>query len=204
MGTDAKLIHGDRWQQIDGLQNETINLDLITLVKGNEDWTVKKNLTYDIHGTTEDTRWKDVKVLFKDESLFEYVLSHTDHHHEKDHFINPTHTFEIANIEGEIKTVDLALKASVIEGKVMVVDMTVAKLEGTGFTAEGKGATIAGGGFQYEHVVFDVQERELDAKLKGMETKISALDAQMGGPRTLIMPVRIGICIAVHIDSPWA
>lgn len=125
-------------------------------------------------------------------------------HHEKDHFINPTHTFEIANIKGEIKTVDLALKATVFEGKGTVVDMTAAKLEGTGFTAEGKGATIAFGGFQNEHILVDVQERELDAKLKGMETKISALDAQVGGPRTLIMPVRIGICIAVHIDSPWA
>ena len=203
-GIDAKLIHGDRWQQIDGKQTETINQDLVTHIKQNETWTVDEDLTVQINGTTEDNRIKEVNEYFHAISRFEYLHEHTDLHQEQDHTINPTHTFDILSTEIEVKNLDVALKGASVEGKGAVVDVTAGKAEAWGFGAEAWGFSVGAGQFKNEAVALDIGEKELKERLHGIDQKIAALDSQVGGPRTLIMPVRVGICIAVHIDSPWA
>lgn len=203
-GVDVKLIHGDRWQQIDGKQTEKIDKDLKTDIMENETWTVHENYTMKVEGKTTDTRVEDVKEFYFADSRFEYTLEHTDIHHDKDHQINPTHTFDILNVEGEFKTVDLAIKATSLEAKGLSLDMIVVKGEAWGAGAEAWGAQVGAGGFENSVCGMSVQEKALDARLEGMENEIKGLHSHMGGPKILIMPVRIGICIAIHVDSPFA
>jgi hypothetical protein len=203
-GTDVKLIHGDRWQQIDGLQKETINKTLTTDILETETWTVHDNLIFKVIGTTTDHRIEDVKEYYLAESRFEYFGEHTDQHHEQDHQLNPTVTFDVLHTEGEYKNIDLAIKALVFEAKGAVVDVTVGKAEAWGVGAEAWGAGVGAGGFKNEAVACDVGEKETKAELHGIRAEIAALNSQVGATRTIIMPVRIGICIAIHIDSPWA
>jgi len=202
--TDAKLIHGDRWQQIDGKQTEKIDKDLKTDVMENEEWTVHEDLDFKVNGKTTDNRIEDVKEYYHAESRFEYFGEHTDQHHEQDHQINPTHTFDILNVEGEFKTIDLAIKASSIEAKGLALDATITKGESWVGKAEAWVASVGAGVFVNEAVLVDVGEKELEERLHGIDNKIAGLNAQVGVARTIIMPVRVGICIAVHIDSPWA
>jgi hypothetical protein len=49
-----------------------------------------------------------------------------------------------------------------------------------------------------------VQEKALDERLDGMHNEIKALQSQVAAAKVIIMPGRIGICIAIHIDSPFA
>ena len=203
-GTDAKLIHGDRWQQIDGNQTEKINKDLTTDVMENETWTIHENYTMKVNGTTTDTRVEDVKETYIHESHFEYYLEHTDIHHDQDHQINPTHTFDILNIEGEFKTIDLAVKASSFEAKGLSVETTVTKAEAWAAGAEAWGFQVGAGYFENSVCATSVSEKALDERLEGMENEIKGLHSHMGGPKVLIMPVRIGICIGIHVDSPFA
>lgn len=203
-GTDVKLIHGDRWQQIDGDLTENIEKNLNTYIKENETWEVHENLTFKVDGTTKDTRVEDVKEYYLAESKFEYMLEHTDLHHEKDHLINPTHSFEILNIEGEYKNVDLAIKAASLEGKGLSVETIAAKGEAWGAGAEAWGFQVGAGVFENSVTTFHAEEDALEARLKGMENEIKGLQSQAAAAKVLIMPVRIGICVAIHIDSPFA
>lgn len=203
-GIDSKLIHGDRWQEIQGNQTENIKNDLKTHIKQNETWIIDDNLDFTVTGETKDNRVGEVNEYYHSGSKFEYFGEHTDLHHEQDHQINPTHTFDILNVEGEYKNIDLAIKASVIEAKGMVLDATVAKAEAWGAGAEAWGAQVGAGGFANEAVALNVKEKAADVDLKGIHDDITALNAQIGAARTVIMPVRVGLCIAIHIDSPWA
>jgi len=203
-GVDAKLIHGDRWQQIDGKQTETINEDLITHIKATETWTVDEDLNLTIKGKTTDNRIEDVKEYFHAESRFEYIGEHTDQHHEKDHQLNPTVTFDILDTEGEYKNIDLGIKALVLEAKGAVIDVTVGKAEAWAAGAEAWGASVGAGGFHNEAVALDVGEKAAEHEMHLLKSQVHALNSQVAAARTIIMPVRVGICIAVHIDSPWA
>jgi len=203
-GTDAKLIHGDRWQQIDGMQTETINKDLNTHILKTETWTIDEDLKLTVNGKTTDNRIEDVKEYFHAESRFEYFGEHTDQHHEHDFKLNPTVGFDILHTEGEYKNIDLAIKSLVLEAKGGVIDVTVGKAEAWAAGAEAFGASVAAGFFSNEAVHIDVGEKEMEGKLRGIHGDITALNSQVGATRTIIMPVRVGICIAVHMDSPWA
>jgi hypothetical protein len=55
-GSDCKLVHGDRWQQIDGNQTEKINKNLKTDIMVNEIWEVHNNLIFKVDGRTIDDR----------------------------------------------------------------------------------------------------------------------------------------------------
>ena len=203
-GTDAKLIHGDRWQQIDGNLTENIKDDLKTHVLADEIWTVDGDYTMKVVGDTKDTRQGETKEYYIAESRFEYTTEHTDLHHDQDHTINLTHTYDILHTEIEVKSVDIALKGMVFEGKGTVVDATIAKAEAWAVGAEAWGVGVAAGHFKNELVTLDVQEKASKLEMHGVRGRLDALESQAGAARTVIMPVRIGICIAVHIDSPWA
>ena len=203
-GVDSKLIHGDRWQEIEGNQTENIKNDLNTHIKENETWVVDEKLDLTVKGKTIDNRIEVVNEYFHAESKFEYFGEHTDQHHEKDHQINPTLTFDILHTEGEMKNVDLAIKGLAIEAKGMVLDATVGKAEAWGAGAEAWGAQVSAGGFVNEAFGLNVKEKAGDHDMRLVHADIAALNAQIGATRTVIMPVRVGICIAVHIDSPWA
>ena len=203
-GIDCKLIHGDRWQQIEGNLTENIEKNLKTDVKENETWEVHENFVFKVDGTTKDTRVEDVKEYYLAESKFEYTLEHTDLHHEKDHQINPTVTFDMLNIEGEYKNIDLAIKASAIEAKGLSLETIAAKGEAWGVGAEAWFAQVGAGFFENSAVAVSVQEKALDERLDGMHNEIKALQSQVAAAKVIIMPVRIGICIAIHIDSPFA
>ena len=203
-GTDSKLIHGNRWQEIQGNQTENIKNNLTTHILQNQKWTVDDDLTFKVNGETTDNRIGEVKEYYHAGSRFEYFGEHTDLHHDHDHQINPTHTFDILNVEGEYKNIDFAVKASSIEAKGVVLDVTGAKAEAWGVGAEAWGAQVGAGGFANEAVAVNVKEDQVNENLKGIHNDITALNTQIGANRTIIMPVRVGICIAVHIDSPWA
>jgi len=51
-GADAKLVHGDRWQQIDGNHTENIGANLLSTVTGNQTHTVTGNQTLSTGGNT--------------------------------------------------------------------------------------------------------------------------------------------------------
>lgn len=203
-GVDSKLIHGDRWQEIKGNLTENIAEDLKTTVDKDETWTVKQDIHNTIEGKTYNLYRGEAFLWFHSDSLFDYTLEHTDMHHAHENLINPTHTFNILNTEGEYKNVDLAVKSVAIDVEGLATCVTVAKAEAWGAGAEAWGAQVAAGGFRNEACALDVKEKESKEELKGIHAELTALNAQVGGPRTLIMPVRIGICIAIHIDSPWA
>ena len=203
-GVDAKLIHGDRWQQIDGNQTETINKNLITEIKEDETWTVDGNYTMTVKGTTNDTRQKDVKETYFADSHFEYWKEHTNIHHDQDHLINPTHTFDWLNVEGDYKNVEFATMAVGIEAKGVSLEVAVTKGEAWSAGAEAYGAQVGWGFFENAVCVNSVQEKASELKLKAMENEIKGLHSHIGGPKVLILPIRIGICIAIHVDSPFA
>jgi hypothetical protein len=203
-GIDVKLIHGDRWQQIDGKQTETIDKDLETRIKENETWTVDEDLKLTVKGKTTDNRIEDVKEYFHAESRFEYIGEHTDQHHENDHQLNPTQTFDILHTEGEYKNIDLAVKTLALEAKGVSIGVTISKAEAWGASAEAWGASVGAGGFNNEAVGLDVGEKAAEHEMHLLKNQVHALNAQVAAARTIIMPVRVGICIAVHIDSPWA
>jgi len=49
-GADAKMVHGDRWQQVDGSQTETFLKDVTSTITGNQTRTVNGNQTFQTIG----------------------------------------------------------------------------------------------------------------------------------------------------------
>jgi hypothetical protein len=54
-GADAKLIHGDRWQQITGSHTENIVADLKTTVTGDQTHTIRGNQTINVSQDHKET-----------------------------------------------------------------------------------------------------------------------------------------------------
>lgn len=54
-GADCKLVHGDRWQQIDGSHNETVSVNVTTSIGGNETRTVMGSTTESYIGNVAKT-----------------------------------------------------------------------------------------------------------------------------------------------------
>jgi Gp5-like OB domain-containing protein len=55
VGVDAKLVHGDRWQQITGNQTENITSDLKTTVTGDQTHTIVGNQTITVSQNHQET-----------------------------------------------------------------------------------------------------------------------------------------------------
>jgi len=219
-GADCKLIHGDRWQEIKGKLTENIQSDLAThilgkeawtidhnldfTVKGKEKWIVDHNLDFTVNGETTESFVGEVKDYFHSGSRFEYFGEHTDLHHDHDHQINPTYSFDVLNTEGDYKNIDLAVTSLALEAIGTSVGATVLKGEAWGAGADAWGFQVGAGFFQNEVCAHDMQEKGDKEELKGIHIEVAMIEAEVGGPRTGIHPVHVGIRIAVNIDSPWA
>ena len=203
-GTDTKLIHGDRWQQIDGKQTEKVNKDLKTDIMGIQTWEIHKDLKFTVDGTTTDNRIQEHNQYFHAASLFEYVNTHTDNHHEHEEEHNPTHTFHILNWEGSWKLAEISGIISTFEAKGTSIGAFVAKAEGLAGGAEAFGVKVGAGAFLHTSKLIDHEEKALESRLKAIENDIGGIKNQTMAFKVMIMPTRVGLCVAIHIDSPVA
>ena len=100
-GTDAKLIHGDRWQQIDGNQTERVNKCLKTDIMQDENWEVHRDLTYRVDGTTMDERVKAHYQTNYNVRFDHFVHTRTETHDQPQIVHNPTEHTNWINRLGE-------------------------------------------------------------------------------------------------------
>lgn len=203
-GGESVIIHGDRWYMVEGKHTETVKGDFTTHILGKENRDVMQDLDNFVGGITKDTRTETVNQYFLSESTFHYILEHTDAHFETEHLINPTHTFQVLNVDCEAKTIEASAAISKFEGLGTEVKVVGGKAEAWGAGAEAFVAQVGVGAYENKPVAVCVQEDEMHMDICALWSKIIALEDQAGASRVIIMPVRVGICIAVHIDSPFA
>lgn len=55
MGADAKLVHGDRWQQIEGNHTENLTMNLMATIQGNQTQTIMGNQNLTTTGNVTKT-----------------------------------------------------------------------------------------------------------------------------------------------------
>lgn len=90
IGSDCKLVHGDRWQQIDGCQTERINQILITDIMLDEIWTVHNDLFYIVGGTTDDNRYGAHHQTNWNVRFDHFVHTRTETHDQREVIHQPT------------------------------------------------------------------------------------------------------------------
>jgi len=90
LGSDCKLVLGDRWQQINGNQTEKINKTLIHDVMVDEIWTVHKDLFFMVCGLTFDDRFGAHYQTNWDVRFDHFVHTRTETHDQREVIHQPT------------------------------------------------------------------------------------------------------------------
>lgn len=195
-GADAKFVHGDSWDVITGSLREIIQQNHTVLVQQNHMETVTGNQEMMVCGATNDMRMSGYVQTFLNASNFIYNLARTENHSSPEQQLNPTeetHVKASESVEKEKHVEGISWK---IEGKGFGIEGVATKLE---FWGAKNGIGVLG----MEELALKHRSEILEQKLQGMFFKTKAAEVKTGGPEIKIQPVIIGICIAVHLDSPW-
>ncbi len=202
-GIDAKLVHGDRWQEIAGSLNENIHQNQKTTVDQNHNRTVTGNQVVRVVGTTTDTRVDSQLKTFYNSSTFIYNQPRVEQHSATEQKHNPTTESELKNEHLEHTSWKVAGTGLHMEGKGMAVEGKAVSLDGVGAGAGLYGITADVGGIGVEGVLWKEKAEALSGRLQGFCNRLVGAEVKAGGPETKILPVIIGICVAVHLDSPF-
>ena len=90
IGHETKLVHGDRWQHLDGNFTERIDKSLDTYIKIDEKWEVHGNLTYTVGGNTNDNRYGQHFQTNWQTRTDHFVHTRTENHDQPEHINQPT------------------------------------------------------------------------------------------------------------------
>ena len=203
-GVDAKLIHGDRWQQIDGNETDCITSNLMTTIEGDENRMLLGNLETTVMQKTNDDRFGLFLQNFFAESTFNYFHSRVENHTAPEQEHQPTGHREVIADESKEKesSFERALHKEELVG--FFAGGTLIKIEGIGTAAEGFGAKVGLGGIEVTGLGWRQKAEALETKLDAFAAKITGAEVEAGGEKAAVRPIYIGILIAVHIDSPFA
>ena len=97
IGSDCKLVHGDRWQQIDGCQTERINQILTTDIMLDEIWTVHNDLFFMVGNHTFDDRFGAHFHTNWEVRFDHFVQTRTETHDQREVIHQPTENVSVIN-----------------------------------------------------------------------------------------------------------
>lgn len=203
-GVDTKLIHGDRFQQVDGDETAFIVKNLMRTNDGKENRLLLRNLDTTIMGRTKDDRFDLYLHNFFEASTFNYFHQRLENHTAEEQEHQPTTHREV--IDGEEKKKETSFESvwHKQEAVGFFAGTTALKLEALGTVAEGFGAKAGLGGIEAVGLGWKSKSEALKTRLNAFAAKCTGAEVETGGPDTSIRPVFVGILVAVHIDSPFA
>jgi|GEM_PF-3495457 hypothetical protein len=196
-GADARLIHGDCWEQIEGSETVNIVKNLTTAVTQNETRTVYGNLVNKVVGTTSDTRtgvhhqW-NVSPRFE-----EYLHILTQNHHEKLSIHQPTTTWEI--IQSYI-----TMKAASFSVTGLSLSTTASSASLTGSSASATVISVGCNVFSSTKESFSVKDLDIGLHIRGMITEIKAVKIKAAVSHLKAIGANLCAGIAANLDSPFA
>ena len=196
-GADARLIHGDCWEQIEGSETVNIVKNLTTAVTQNETRTVYGNLVNKVVGTTSDTRtgvhhqW-NVSPRFE-----EYLHILTQNHHEKLSIHQPTTTWEI--IQSYI-----TMKAASFSVTGLSLSTTASSASLTGSSASATVISVGCNVFSSTKESFSVKDMDIGLHIRGMITEIKAVKIKAAVSHLKAIGANLCAGIAANLDSPFA
>lgn len=204
LGIDVKLIHGDRWQQIEGNETDFIIKNLARTVDGDEKRLLVGDLDTTVIGRTKDDRFDLFLGNFYEASTFNYFHHRLENHTAEEQEHQPTAHREV--IEKEEKKKENSFESTWHKEEVVgfSAGFTATKLEGLGVATEGFGAKAGMGGIEATGIGWKNKAEALETRLNAFAAKCTGAEVESGGPDTAIRPVFVGILVAVHIDSPFA
>ncbi len=204
VGTDAKLIHGDRWQQIVGNETDFITQNYMLTVDGNETRLLLGNLETTVMGTTKDDRFDVLLHNLFAQSTYNYFNHRIENHTAPEQEHQPTEHQEV--IEGEQKEKTSSFEKTLHKEEIVgfFAGLTTTKVEVLIAAAEGFGGKVGMGGIEATGHGWKARGEALETKLDAFAAKLTGAEVEAGGPDSSIRPVFVGILVAVHIDSPFA
>ena len=203
-GVDCKLIHGDRWQEINGNETDDITGNLMTTIDGDENRLLLGNLETTVMEKTKDDRFGLYLGQYFEGSTFNYFHTRTENHTAEEQEHQPTGHNEVTKEENKEKEKSYHFDLHKEDFAGFSLGGTLIKIEGTGTAAEVFGAKTGLGGIEATGLGWREKSEALETKLDAVATWFSGVHAEAGGPDTSIRPVYVGILVAVHIDSPFA
>ena len=204
VGTDAKLIHGDRWQQIVGNETDFITQNYMRTIDGNETRLLLGNLETTVMGTTKDDRFDVLLHNLFAESTYNYFHHRVENHTAEEQETQPTTHREVIDGEQKEKKESYEFSWHKEELTIFFAGVTTTKIEGLGIATEGFGAKAGMGGIEATGHGWKARGEALETKLDAFAAKLTGAEVEAGGPDSSIRPVFVGILVAVHIDSPFA
>ncbi len=203
-GIDVKLVHGDRWQQIEGNETDFILQNQERTIHGDEKRMLLGSLDTTVIGRTKDDRFDLFLQNFYEASTFNYFHHRLENHTAEEQEQQPTAHREVIQQEEKKKEshFETILHKEEIVG--FSAGFTATKIEGLGIATEGFGAKAGMGGIEAVGVGWKNKAEALETRLNALAAKITGAEVEAGGPDTSIRPVFVGLLVAVHIDSPFA
>lgn len=196
-GAHVKLVHGDRWNQIEGNLTENVLKNHTFFVKLNETYTVNTNLVYRVNGTTNDTRVgvDNRNNIQPRNDTFLHTRSET--HSQPEHRLQKT---EDHNFTEKL----LAFKEEHYEWtgfKLKTENVTI--LLSAPLSYEKKLFGVGNDIFHMGHEEIAVEMKEIKASLGSLATEIKGCKVKAAATHLKAIAGNINAGIALNMDSPW-
>ena len=197
-GTEASLIHGETWNQMEVNQTENILGWQKFTVTGVETHKALSNLVHRVDGSTNDTRvgvHNQTNIAPRND---EFMHTRTETHHRPEQIHQPT---QLMNIQKDVtEYLDKHTKFSSWYFSMVAIKMDVTPVVSLGFaTLEGKLGVIA-----TKALVMEKKSKALDAKYQAAVTHftLTAVLASVLWAKVITFDGNAGI--AANADSPFA
>jgi hypothetical protein len=169
VGSDCKLVHGDRWQQIDGSQTEKINHNLTTDIMVNEFWMVHNDLFYTVNNLTVDNRYGAHYQVNWDVRFDHFIHTRTETHDQREVIHQPTE-----NVNWFQKIVEFSWEKHTSQMFYFVANLFKFEVDGT--ETSGKGIVI-------QRIFLRNQNEPTKLTWTGFKSQVGLLNSRIAAAR---------------------
>lgn len=178
-GNHCKLVHGDRWQHIDGSMTEVIGKNLKTDILVNETWEVHNNLVFRVDGTTTDDRVGVHHQTNWNPRFDHFVHTRTENHNQREVINQPTE-----NVNWFQKITEFVWEKHATQIFYFVGNLFKFEVDGTEASAKG----------------VQVQRILISNKNELTKTTFRGVKFETGGPVSRIVAARV-TAAPVHVEA---
>jgi hypothetical protein len=203
-GVDAKLVTGDRWQQISGTQTENIATDLKTTVTGNQTHTVQGNQTISVSQDHKETvggicnqTVVGAQIMTNYDVRTETrMITHTQTHGDLNWVQDPDGQMHIGNT-------NMGIWNFLFEFEVMHLEFADVHLEFKGAHPYFSGVDTNVSAFRLQNTELNAKVEVANVELKMFQAVVGALASRLRALEGDAVPAKLNGGVRVGVDSPF-
>lgn len=204
IGTHAMLVHGDRWQKIDGTFTETVGADLQTTISGNQTHSVTGNQTISV---TQDHKETFIGTCLQT-IMGSHIVTNMDVRSET-RMITHSHTHGdfnwVYDPSGQMHYGDsnLGMWTWLFELEDFHIEAALNHLEFKGSHPYFSGVDTSISAFRWQNTELNAKAEVATVDLKTFQAVVGALSSRLKALEADAVPAKANAGVRVGVDSPF-